>query len=348
MWNYTDAVASIVARDDLRRQRLLSLNDPLLQPLIDAPDELESNRAMERLISERGNAVIARVVARYASGALSNEADDIASTVRLRLIARLRLVPKSEEHAIENVVDYIAILAYNTTHDFFRVRFPQRARLKKRLRYLIERESQFSSWSTPQGQACGLSEWPHSAEVLPAGVATIDAVTRVMTNRDAPGRAVEALLRRIARPLLLDDLARLFAEIWNVSDVPSDDRREVAETVPGPAALLESKEYFAALWSEVNALRPMQRRALLLNLRSRDGANALAFFVLLNVATIDAVAAAVDLDVEKLAALWNDLPLDDNAIAAMLGVTRQQVINLRAAARKRLGRRMETIGWRSQ
>ena len=38
--------------------------------------------------------------------------------------------------------------------------------------------------------------------------------------------------------------------------------------------------------------------------------------------------------------LWNELPLPDNAVAARLGCTRQQVINLRMAARKRLAHRL--------
>jgi len=46
--------------------------------------------------------------------------------------------------------------------------------------------------------------------------------------------------------------------------------------------------------------------------------------------------------IEALAELWNSLPLDDHAIAARLGITRQQVINLRRAARERLARRLGT------
>jgi hypothetical protein len=44
----------------------------------------------------------------------------------------------------------------------------------------------------------------------------------------------------------------------------------------------------------------------------------------------------------ELAGLWNDLPLDDNRIAALLACTRQQVINLRMSARKRLAKRIPT------
>jgi hypothetical protein len=43
---------------------------------------------------------------------------------------------------------------------------------------------------------------------------------------------------------------------------------------------------------------------------------------------------------EKLAEIWNDLPLEDTAIAAVLQVTQQQVINLRKSVRERVARRM--------
>jgi hypothetical protein len=43
-----------------------------------------------------------------------------------------------------------------------------------------------------------------------------------------------------------------------------------------------------------------------------------------------------------MAALWGRLPLDDHAIAARLECTRQQVINLRMAGRKRLATRLRS------
>ena len=46
------------------------------------------------------------------------------------------------------------------------------------------------------------------------------------------------------------------------------------------------------------------------------------------------------LEPRQLALIWNDLPLDDLKIAALLGTERQQVINLRQAARNRLARRL--------
>ena len=75
-------------------------------------------------------------------------------------------------------------------------------------------------------------------------------------------------------------------------------------------------------------------------MRDTDGGNALAYFVLLSVADIDELAGSIGITVERLAAMWPELPLDDLTIAGMLGIRRQQVINLRRSARDRLLRRM--------
>ena len=74
--------------------------------------------------------------------------------------------------------------------------------------------------------------------------------------------------------------------------------------------------------------------------------NALFYFELiedLGIATFQELAGMLGMAKEELAELWNRLPLDDNEIGARLGVERQQVINLRSAARQRLQRRMSTV-----
>ena len=68
--------------------------------------------------------------------------------------------------------------------------------------------------------------------------------------------------------------------------------------------------------------------------------NALILFSLVGIATLHQMATVMELRWENFVALWNNLPLPDAAIAEMLEITRQQVINLRKSARERLARRM--------
>ena len=85
-----------------------------------------------------------------------------------------------------------------------------------------------------------------------------------------------------------------------------------------------------------------QRMALLLNLRDEGGGVA-GLLPITGIATVRQIAAALEMADEDFAGLWPRLPLDDASIAGLLGVTRQQVINLRKCARERLARRMKAI-----
>ena len=110
---------------------------------------------------------------------------------------------------------------------------------------------------------------------------------------------------------------------------------------------LELQQWLAHLWREVICLPVQQRHALLLNLREEGGGSALMFAPLSGVASVRDIAELLQMPDTELAVLWKDLPLDDLTIAGRLGVTRQQVINLRKSARARLTRRMAESdhGW---
>jgi hypothetical protein len=100
--------------------------------------------------------------------------------------------------------------------------------------------------------------------------------------------------------------------------------------------------YVQRLWAEICLLPQRQRTALLLNLRDMQGGECIGLFPLAGV-TIRQSAQVLGISAERFAETWNELPLDDMTIAEQLGITRQQVINLRKSARERLARRMEAF-----
>lgn len=116
--------------------------------------------------------------------------------------------------------------------------------------------------------------------------------------------------------------------------------QELADVQPDAAVAFERRTYLHRLWQEITALPPRQAAALLLNLRDAKGANAVSLLPLTGVASLRDVARILGMPAEELAALWSRLPLDDATIAVTLGLSRQQVINLRKSARQRLARRM--------
>jgi DNA-directed RNA polymerase specialized sigma24 family protein len=106
----------------------------------------------------------------------------------------------------------------------------------------------------------------------------------------------------------------------------------------------ERRIWLRDLWREIRQLPPRQRAALVLGLRDEQGGSAAVLLPLTGTASIRDIAEALQLPAERFARLWNRLPLDDAAIAELLGRSRQQVINLRKAARERLTRRMKRSG----
>jgi RNA polymerase sigma factor (sigma-70 family) len=119
-----------------------------------------------------------------------------------------------------------------------------------------------------------------------------------------------------------------------------DPLSRLADPAPDAVQAYEQRAYLSLLWDEIRQLPQRQAAALILHLRDGHGRNAAALLPLTGTASLRDVARAVGLAPEKLAEIWNYLPLEDTAIAAVLQVTRQQVINLRKSARERLARRM--------
>lgn len=306
-------------------------NDEVLARLIEAPDEASRAAALEILVA-RAAPLIEAILSRYASAVeSSDDLRDLQATAMMRLLRRLDDVPRGEKAPIASFDDFVATLAFNTANDLLRDRFPARTRLKNRVRYVLTHDRRMASWRAPAGMAAGFSEWRGAA----TGTLPESSNESIDLPRDDVEAALLALFHASGTPLLLEDIVAALAAAWGVVEPEA----VLAFETSAPVAPGHQRDTLVQLWSEIRALRPQQRAALLLNLRDRDS-SAIEIFVLLGVATIDELAAALEMSVEELAALWNALPLDDKTIAGRLGVSRQQVINLRRAARDRLARRL--------
>jgi DNA-directed RNA polymerase specialized sigma24 family protein len=327
----------------LREKRILiAANDPGLTPLLEAEEGLERDEILGRLVTDKATPVIERTLLRHhrTFGAASVERDDIVSSIRVRLIHKLRRVCASREAAIKSFADYVATVTFNALYDTMRRRFPERTRFRNRLRYALLHDDRMLLFQHVQGSACALQGWPAAVEIGEVPVLGRELTNRLV-DRDHLGKAVYELLRAAGHPLLLDDVVEVFVELWKIAE---DEAPAPPQTVvdPGatPHALAENRQYLRGVLEEVRTLPAPQRAALLLNLRDSDGGSAVGFFILSCAVTFDALAQLMDLSPEDLASLWNRLPLSDLEIAERLGRTRQQVINLRKSARERLLRRL--------
>lgn len=318
----------------------LSVKDPALAPFSGIEGGREER--IEALIVDHAKPTMERIISRfmYGDSLQGEDADDIVATVTLRLIRKLQAADISESDPIRQFDSYVARLTYNTIYDYMRRRFPERTRLKNRIRYIASTDDRLAIWNAPLGTAVGLAKWRGGEQVLERVELVMATASQVMLDRNRPADAIVAVVRAAGAPVLLGTVTATMAVFWGVSDAENIADAALVDEEPTPLERLESREFFRALWEEIRLLRPQHRTALLLNLRDPEGMNAVALLVLSGVATFDEIADSLEMTKSRLMDLWPGLPLDDNTIAGMIGVTRQQVINYRSSARERLTRRM--------
>ena len=342
-------------------QLTLEGSDALLGPFLEATDQTVAEHLLATLIQEHADPIIEKILKSKLRVSLTDshgsrenqDALEIASQVRITLINDLRAVQqRQDKKSITSFPDYVAVKTYSACADYFRERNPQRRRLKNLLRYQLRQNQRFALWKAGNNiWYAGFSEWRNFSS-LSNSLPAVDAIlARYATKPAAQVSAAEllsAVFECTGQPVRFEQLLNLAAEFWDLNPtqrpVELSDReleRELAGTAPGVDLLLEQRLYVEQLWTEVCQLPVLQRAALLLNLRDAHGGSALFFIPHLGIASQSQIAEILELPQETFSMLWNELPWDDARIAKQLGITRQQVINLRKTARERLARRME-------
>lgn len=344
-------------------------SDPLLLPFARAEGGAEFERQLAALIAEHAEPIVTRIVGYKVRAGLGGgaraEAEDVRGEVLLQLVQRLHSFHTDHaERPIRDFGAYVAAAAYNACDRHISRKYPQRRRLKNGLRYLLTHRPGFALWQTGAGAwVAGPHEWRagsshHEGERLqqlrddPRVFARGRDFNIDLSEQKNAYELLSAIFSWAAEPVELDLLTSVVAEWWGITDetVEADagahegeEARgvQLTDSRPEPAAEAERRAYLERLWREVISLPPRQRAALLLHLRDEQGRACIDLWTLTGVADATAVAGALSMPVEEFAELWNELPLDDNRIAARLSLTRQQVINLRKSARERLSRRMK-------
>ena len=314
------------------------LKDYLNEGQPDAADVL-----LSRLVFDTAEPVIRRILyRRLGPDTPAQDREDLSGDIMLDLVSRLQSAKSGESKPIENYQGYIAVAAYHACDQYLRRRYPQRHRLRNRVRYLLEHTKGFAVWEDEQGELiAGRAQWrgkPPLRALPPDWEANV-----ARPAGQSPVDAVEAVFARLNGPMPLESLVTSLAQFWGVKDqqVAWEDVEQRATSPEIDAGRrIDERRALERVWHEVGELPPQQRVALLLNLRDESGASALVALPAAGVASIRQIAASLSIAIEEFAALWQKLPLSDLDIAARLGLTRQQVINLRKSARQRLARRM--------
>jgi RNA polymerase sigma factor (sigma-70 family) len=344
--------------------------DSLLLRYLQAATEIDSQNLSAQLLSEYAEPVIEGVL-RYKLGVSRNpasnnpgdqEAEDLFSEIILELLVRLRKFKADPlQMGIKDFRSLVAVIAYQACSKALRKKNPQRSGLKNRLRYVLTRWQGFALWQGKNEELlCGFAEWQNQKEAK-GGARLRQLSDNPQTfkqsqlpqgegSSDNPVDVLRAIFKWLGGPIHFNDLVQITAELWGVKDYAAEREsdgvggahllNQLPDKRASVATEVEKRIYLESIWSEIRQLPERQRIALLLNLTDTTGYGVIALLPATGVASFREIADVLTLSAERLAEIWNDLPMDDVRIAAHLGVTRQQVINLRKSARERLMRRI--------
>ncbi len=319
--------AHTAAADELLKDYLSEPSGPAATALL--------NQLFEQYLAPWCSVTAHRVLRNHGlrGGDQFDDQSEITAEVLLHLTTRLQELRRTAAPPIVNLRAYAVSAVYNACFARVRTRCPHYARLRNRLRYLLRNDSTFALWTPASGEPlAGLRAWQDR-----------DDHTTVPPSPPLPGPLrpwLLALFQMAAAPLRLGELVSAAAEALGIADTPATllDPEHPSTERPADFALIE-RQSLAALWSEVLLLPAAQRAALLLNLRDAAGNGVIELIPSTGLADFRQLAELLNMPPARLAELWPELPLEDARIAEILGLTRQQVINLRKSARERLLRR---------
>lgn len=302
-----------------------------IQTLTSSPEERLSAEALEPVTATVIKPVVRRTLhvslRDTDTSAENQDALELVGDIQVALLSALES-SRGNGRGIENIDAYAATIASNACYQYLRAKFPVRAQQMNKLRYLLTHDPRFAMFKSDEVWYCKLAG--ESAHTRGSG----------NHEREKYAQAVVSLLRE-RDPLPLDDLVSELMTALGVSEHKPLDVDDPFDHVAGnetPADRdLELRDRLKRLWSGVLELPLKHRKALLLNLRDRDGGLIWALPIS-GVAKLADIAAALGMRPDELAEIWPTLPWDDLRIAEHLGLQRQQVINLRQSARAKLVR----------
>jgi DNA-directed RNA polymerase specialized sigma24 family protein len=347
--------------------------DALLRPFLYATDEAESQHLLAALVTDHAEPIIRGIVNRKLHVHLNStghtpqnhDAEEIYGEALLQLIRRLRFLRVNVANKmINNFHSYVSVIAHTACYTYLRQKYPQRHRLKNRLRYILTHQTGFALWRSNENDwICGfvgsrdqkIAVSPkrrlHDLRLDPRAFEQAGP-TAGRTQHNSLVHLITAVFKVAGGPVELDDLVDIVADFQGIKDqtqAAADHEtgrgwhERFPDPRPSPASETEQRIYLQRMWAEICALPLDQRTALLLNLKDEQGRDITTLLSHIRIATLRQIAEALAITSEAFAELWNDLPLDDATIAKRLGLTRQQVISLRQSARRRLSRRMEAF-----
>ena len=283
---------------------------------------------------------------------LNQNAFDLVSEVKTLIVAKLSNQRNANgTTSVDNLEAYVKTVTANAANQYIRRRNPYRLRLKNQLRYLLSHDRRFSIWRSDEGDwLCARKDdrFELSDSKIPSGDEMRNAFESegVFPDRAELVDIVAGIFDRNKRIFNFNDLVSLIFELRKLTEPIEVEEKLFSENLSSKhegsvLTRLEQTAFLAELWREIARLPMRHRAALLLNLRDQNGDGMIIMFPATRVATIAQIAEMLEFSLDEFARIWSELPWNDLTIAEHLGLTRQQVINLRQSARATLRKRLE-------
>lgn len=305
--------------------------DSLLEPFLAARGEV-TERLLEDLLVTEAEPRIRKVVLRKL-GAECPDIDDVCADVLMEAAEQLRNWKAAGNSVVDSFANYVAVCSFNAASEYLRRKYPLWRRLRDRIHYVLRHDPRLAIWESPHGWLSGKARCRGQVFTVP-----LPALQDCDGARNLnPADSLHAVLSIADGPVDLDALVELVANLWGEALDQGSRKPMEQAAAPGFDEQIDQRRYAERLWQQILELPERQRQALLLNMKTEG----LDVFLLFGVASFSTLAEAVALEAAQFAAIWKHLPLNDLTIGERLGVARQQVINLRKSARKRLANRMQ-------
>jgi RNA polymerase sigma factor (sigma-70 family) len=344
----------------------VTVNDAILQPFLLAQDSEESQGQLMILLSEFVEARIRGIITAHLRSYLTSQEhsadfEDLYSETKTRLVSYLYdLKAGATSSTCKDFRSYVAAIAHNVCHDYFRQMYPARARLRKKLRDLLDAHPDFALWQTKdQNKAewvCGFDSW-QSGKISSGSNAWLQRFyenPEIATEGLASGGDIQcmesdellaSLFEEVGEPIALTDVVNVVSDIRGVKDLPiaslDADGSSLSLRLPDSTiridSVLEMREPLALFWQGVSELPHDQFTAYLLYARDSFGEDLINLLLAAEITTESEMAKLLAMSLDEFRDLrLKKLPLDNKDISKKLGVTVERVYKLRYRAGKHL------------
>lgn len=349
--------------------------DLLLLPFLYATEDYEREHLLSELILVHAAPFVRRTLRQrlgfYVDSRGANphnpEAEDLYHDVIAKVVERLNgLRADQDKHPINSLRQYVTGIAANACADYLRAKSPQRARLKYRIRDVLDRHPDFAVWRTDAGETvCGFSVW--RAESIRRGAAhrlnLLEENTEQFKAAKFPRmdlasvpltRVVAGVFDWLGGSVEIETLVRLLSDLLEVKDHAAeslDDKEDVTSLAASEAVLQcdtydDTREVMRLMWDEICRLPETQRLTICLSFEDASGDDLFSLMLDARIVTLQQISEQLDLPLSRLVSLWKRAPMDNASVADELNATRQQVYKWRFLALKALRERLIAVGVR--